>query len=537
MSTPPKPPSDGYERPNCRHRCGRGAVWGTPCSEGPNPDGTCPKSELPCVPRATLRDGRGWITVWASLVTTLLLAAGFHFGSAGPKRSRSADPGPLSTSHAAFTAEVGCAACHETHEGDVDRLLKAIVQPHGFNQACASCHSFAGPADSPHNAAFVSTRGAQSTDCRQCHAEHKGAMADITKMSGEQCQTCHRQTFQRFDLDHPPFPANFPRLARAAIKFDHASHFKGHFLKPGDSFGPTVACATCHGSSPARDDVTTAGFDVACARCHEEQTRQTELTLLRLPDPTTKPAELDAAEATPFMSTRLTGTNPPYGERLRALLGSIVEKGPKELLTASTPTTNTTRLIAGLSHELLATPLKTWLKGDAPGLSPNAPASGWYWFDDLTPELRHRPAGHADPVLRAWLEQTSSEAAPAFKAELRHPQKGPGRCAKCHVLDGPPASTSWTYAPRPAKAQTRFSHGTHLGLRTCIECHALDATVDYNRQFSLPSSPPVSTVHGVTASSCTDCHAEKKVSQDCRLCHRYHTEAVTHLRIPPSKGR
>ncbi len=537
MTTLPNAPSDGYERPNCRHRCGRGAVWGTPCSEGPNPDGTCSQSHLPCVPRSTLRARRGWLTVWASLVTALLLAAGFHFGAKDVKRPISADPGPLSSSHAAFTAGTGCAACHETHEREIGGLLQAITKSHGFNQACSSCHSFSGPADSPHNAAFVSTRGPQTTDCRQCHTEHKGALADITRMSGEQCQTCHRQTLQRFDLDHPPFPKNFPHLARPTIKFNHASHFKEHFLKPGDAVGPTVTCATCHGSTPSRTDVTTAGFDVACARCHEEQTRQTELTLLRLPDPTTKPAELDVAEATPFMAARLTGTNQLYGERLRALLGSIVGKGPKELLAPSVPSTNAARLTAGLNHELLATPLKNWLKGESPVLSPNAPSSGWYWFDDLTPELRHRPAGHADPVLRAWLEQTASDPAAAFKAELRHPQKGPGRCAKCHVLDGPVASIAWNYAPRPASAQTRFSHGTHLGLRNCIECHALDTTVDFNRQFSLPSSPPVSTVHGVAASSCTDCHAEKKVSQDCRLCHRYHTEAVTHLRMPQPKEK
>ena len=537
MSTPPKPPSDGYERPNCRHRCGRGAEWGTPCPEGPNPDGTCPQSELPCVPRATLRVRRGWITVWASLVTALLLAAGFHFGSKGSKHPRSADPGPLSTSHAAFTAEAGCAACHAAHERDVAGLLTAVIKPHGFNEACSSCHSFAGPAATPHNAAFVPTRGPQTTDCRQCHTEHKGSLADISRLTGDQCQTCHKQQFQRFDLDHPPFPANFPRLVGATIKFDHASHFKDHFQKPDNPPGPIVTCATCHESAPSRPNVTTAGFEVSCARCHELQTRQTELTLLRLPDPATKPQEFDAADATPFMATRLTGTNQLYGERLRALLGSIAGKGPKELLATSVPSTNAARLIAGLSPELLAAPLKTWLKGEAPSLSPNAPVSGWYWFDDLTPELRHRPAGHADPVLRAWLDHTSADPASPFKAELRHPQKGPGRCAKCHVLEGAALSTPWTYAPRTSKAQTRFAHGTHLGLRTCIECHALDATVDYNRQFSLPSSPPVSTLHGVMAASCTECHGKTKVSQDCRLCHRYHTEAVTHLRIPQAIGK
>ena len=106
MTTLPNAPSDGYERPNCRHRCGRGAVWGTPCSEGPNPDGTCSQSHQPCVPRSTLRARRGWLTVWASLVTALLLAAGFHFGAKDVKRPISADPGPLSSSHAAFTAGI-----------------------------------------------------------------------------------------------------------------------------------------------------------------------------------------------------------------------------------------------------------------------------------------------------------------------------------------------------------------------------------------------------------------------------------------------
>ena len=527
-------PSDPYERPDCRHRCGRAAGWGKPCGEGPNSDGTCSQTERPCVPRSTLRILRGRITLLASLITTLLLAAGFHFGSGGRKHPAAADPGPLSSSHAAFTAETGCVACHAHHDQGLAALVKSLNAPHNFNRDCSVCHQFAGPPQAPHNnAALIPTRGHRETDCRHCHTEHRGALADITPLTGEQCQSCHKQTFHRFDLDHPPFPKNFPHRVPATVRFDHTSHYKEHFQKPEHLAGPAITCATCHSAHKDRTDIATLGFDVACARCHEDQIRQSELTLLRLPDPVAEAQELDPVDATPFMRTKLADapTAPAYGERLHAWLTELSKDGPAALLENPTTPAQSANLVAGLSPDLLAQTLKTWLKRETPELSPDAPPSGWYWFDDLTPELRYRPSGHSDAAVRAWLERARSGTTNAFFAELHHPQTGPGRCAKCHVLEEPSSVVSWTYPERPAKPQVRFSHGMHLGVRDCTDCHSLDASVDYEQQFHSALSPPLSNFRSLTTATCTTCHAENKVRHDCRLCHRYHSSPQTSARL------
>ena len=72
--------------------------------------------------------------------------------------------------------------------------------------------------------------------------------------------------------------------------------------------------------------------------------------------------------------------------------------------------------------------------------------SGWYWLEDLYPELRYKPAGHADAVTRAWIEfaisnvdRSSNDDADrkrfaAFGNEVTHLRTGVGRCLKCHVI-------------------------------------------------------------------------------------------------------
>lgn len=562
-----------YERPACSFVCGRGAAWGKPCAggpkpdgqcggirecepsmkegrrqcrrpaaaggpceTGPNPDGSCSQVHPPCVPRLTMRARRGRFTLQATILLALLLAAGFHFGGGRGVRPLTADPGPLSAKHANFTAQQGCIACHSGHEKDLGGLIRAVATPHGMNQECSVCHKFAGPADAPHNSATFAKAGraAMPTDCRQCHTEHRGTMANISPMADVQCHACHKAQFERFDLGHPPFPKTMPRLAQPAIRFNHASHLREHFLKPEYKSHPAVNCADCHAASVKERNVATASFEAACARCHGAQITQTELTLLRLPEQPAKLDELDVADATPFLLWKLASTNAAksYGERVRDFLQSVAKIGPEALAPSST-----NALVAGLSPDLITRPAALWLEKKKFETTGKAPASGWYWFEDLNPELRHKPSGHADAVTKAWLEFSVRSANSVgasdkdllrFQKELLHPQTGPGRCAKCHVVPASASEVAWNYAARPTKAQTHFSHGAHLGLRSCIDCHALDAKAGYDAQFAAIGAriEPISNFSGVPQSSCVTCHAEGKVRHDCRLCHEYHRDPV-----------
>ncbi|MCL4787367.1 MAG: hypothetical protein KJ070_11310 [Verrucomicrobia bacterium] len=571
---------DAYERPNQRYRCGRGAGWGKPCAAGPTPDGRCGDTRCtgekgalpPCVPRLTLRARRGRMTWQICTLMILVIAAGFHFGRGTKSRPFAVDPGPPSAKHAKFTSAEGCGACHPAHHAGLGGWVKAIFTHADMNTQCAQCHAFDGLAHLPHNEVFDHSPRPRETDCRQCHTEHRGANAKLTTLTDAQCHTCHAVPFERFDRGHPEFAANFPRLTRGGIKFNHAKHLLDYFKQPEYAARAQQNCTDCHTALSHERNIRTAGFDAACARCHEEQIPQSELVLLRLPDKPAEAAALETDDATSFMTwffQRAGTTN--YGTALQQCLTAAAKDGVAPLAEmleaewrAATPTSNRpsnvvassrsvlqpsaasrpgpSHLLAGLSPELLARAAQLWLKGEKLEPPTLKIQSGWYWLDDLYPELRYKPAGHADAVSRAWLEFSLAAASRApnaadtkraagFRDELAHLRSGVGRCVKCHAVSAPAANPAerrveWYYTGSLLPAHTKFSHGAHLGLLRCHDCHRLNPDANYEGQYNdFTTAAGVSNFKSITLANCTDCHAEKKVRSDCLLCHQYHCGA------------
>ena len=74
------------------------------------------------------------------------------------------------------------------------------------------------------------------------------------------------------------------------------------------------------------------------------------------------------------------------------------------------------------------------------------------------------------------------------------------------------------------QSHTKFSHGVHISLKHCEDCHALDPKADYGAQFHSPwtATPGVSNFKSIRLPVCASCHAESKVRNDCGLCHEYH---------------
>ena len=262
---------------------------------------------------------------------------GFHFGGGGKSRPLAIDPGTLSAKHAHFTSSQGCATCHAAHDADLGGWVKAAFTHSDMNGKCAACHAFAGAADRPHNDKFVAHDGPEKTDCRMCHTEHRGADVNLTTLTDAQCNTCHQVKMQSFTRGHPAFPASFPRVAHARVKFDHAKHLLDHFKKPELAARAPQSCVECHTASRTEGNVRTLGFEAACARCHAEQISQNELVLLRLPEPVppAEAAKLGAADATTFMAWFLQrggGTN--YGIALQQFLAATAKDGIAPLAKA-----------------------------------------------------------------------------------------------------------------------------------------------------------------------------------------------------------
>lgn len=538
-------------RQNDRYECRRAASAAGPCEEGPRPDGSCARVRAGCSPVATLRVLRGRLAVLAvGLVAALVAAGSVRRPGAGAWDLASANPGPLSGPHASFTSEEGCAACHAAHAGGEARWLEAALEGAGdtLSGRCLACHRLAGDPRAPHDSAALRREGWGDLACARCHTEHHGATAGLTEVADDQCAACHRRPFA--DLEsHPGFGETFPHARRASIRFDHVTHLYRHFQDPRGTGLVPRRCVDCHDAATARARVEPRGFDAACAPCHAAQVRRAPLVLYRHPEiPESAydaaqveevlgerpegPAEAGAisVERPTALSAWLLGVEAAdpeaYGGPVQTLVLEMARDGSAPLaerLQGRAPGLPAA-LLAGLAPELVRAAARAWAANREydPPAGPKVP--GWQ-ADAL--ELRYVPAGHADPVLQAWLD-LALEAGPAAAGLLDVEGRGPGACGRCHAVteEAGRLRVEWHYRegdPHPYRA---FVHRPHIELlgpdASCTRCHALDAATDPSAAFRGRDPTRVSGFHPIAKETCTRCHGPGGVRADCLSCHRYH---------------
>ena len=218
-------------------------------------------------------------------------------------------PGPLCSSHAQILAGQGadrCAACHGASDKSLavwltDTLTGGRTIPVSQSELCMKCHENSISPDfalNPHSVAsselnkrtekfkqasvtssksmlgsFGAMTGAHSAAhaeiaCSACHREHHGS-ASLTAVTDQQCQTCHTQSFDSFEGNHPEF-TNWPQQRRSKIAFDHSTHAMKYF--PGKS--TEFNCNQCHVDGPHGNVKLLASFEQSCAVCHEQQIHQ-----------------------------------------------------------------------------------------------------------------------------------------------------------------------------------------------------------------------------------------------------------------------
>jgi hypothetical protein len=158
---------------------------------------------------------------------------------------------------------------------------------------------------------------------------------------------------------------------------------------------------------------------------------------------------------------------------------------------------------------------------------------GWYRQDYF---LYYRPAGHADPFLRAWLAVTGREAgernglARQLFERLSNPS-APGACGECHSVDrGPDGSRIVNWFPfRPDPAEhgfTKFAHRPHLtlvGSEGCKTCHRFNTTANFAATYK-NGNPFVfaASFEPIKKRLCASCHVAGHASAACTTCHNYH---------------
>ncbi len=589
-----------------RFECRRPASAGGPCAEGPNPDGSCSHHHPPCKPRRTLRSVRGFLSVLALGLVVALIAALLTLGGDGAARLVPLNPGPLTGAHANFTRADGCAACHAPHDKSAGEWFLAAFHDNDITDNCLTCHTFGGPPRAAHNTVFPDRTDLGELACVQCHTEHKGEEADIVTLSDAQCRTCHRASAKSFAKGHPAFRETFPHFRRNSVQFDHGTHFGKHFVDQRFAERAPESCTSCHAVATAERTVEPRGFEETCASCHADQIGDREMVLLGLPEmvesmidaedlreacgPTLAAYEalqermealadgeeieqeeeefeaVSVEEAT-AVSAFLLGVAPDdpdeYNEPMRDLIVGLAEDGPDPLAERIDEVAGdevSGRLLAGLSPEVVKRVACAWAANQE--FEPPSEAAFGGWYGDYV-ELKYRPAGHADPVIRGWIEFAIAAVAEAEDEETRDlalamrdmlidRREGPGACVKCHAVsaagtaddeDDERLIVEWTFGDEDHSPFVTYSHGAHLTLlnaagvslmdpdRGCRTCHKLNSEADYGSAFD--SRDPhhfQSNFLAINRETCAECHGQGRVRQDCQLCHDFHLDPAFKLR-------
>ena len=251
-------------------------------------------------------------SLWAkrasySLLVCLLTVTGLTWASVRPANTNLLSPGPLTLAHSSLKQD--CSVCHpNVNAGSVTQLFRAQNHRSDLSARCLECHDL-GPHPgqahdlSPAYLAAVTAQVAtqrrhqtrlqtlvrtipglshtaqQTTACSACHREHAGRANDLSRISDQQCQVCHLQTFSSLAHGHPEF-SHYPYLRRTRIRFDHQTHYATHFANSErtmpDAAGPD-SCTDCHVADPEGNMVLLRGYEASCATCHDAQIRDDSL--------------------------------------------------------------------------------------------------------------------------------------------------------------------------------------------------------------------------------------------------------------------
>lgn len=540
-----------------RWYCNRPFTSGGKCEQGPLANGQCCLKRPPCKPRLSQRARRGRIVMAGGLLGLVVLAALFVAGSDNAFFS----PGQLSSGH----ANIGtCGECHGQ--------ASVFTNDHASNQSllCSDCHEFSATPLQAHNMSFTTTDnkvegGTVQTEhqCKTCHQEHDGEAALNMTRAGQSCSGCHSEA-RKFPGQHPAFNNLAARaVTERALTFDHATHENKHFPDQDQS---AFECDQCHvPKASGASDLALQSFERSCSDCHQSDVTgeffDSGLVLwsvpaidaARLSDTVNLPEAVydEQAFVSPVQVWLLNklGTTP---ENLQAMVNfdlNPLDTGDftasqkdqveyyvreSQTLLRSLQAVNSRpdpadpaveALLAQLSAEQMRTAEAYWFQ-DQP-LPDDAP-----YYGDLTEggtfirgfTLHYRPSGHADPLLKALIEDlvigsTNSNAVDQLLLKDLLSEDLAGQCGRCHQVDRDLVDNNNLWTPTSSGSPlTLFSHRPHippLGDQECVDCHRLDL------------EGPQHDLRQIDIQQCGDCHREGKVENDCLQCHQYHAHPET----------
>lgn len=190
-------------------------------------------------------------------------------------------------------------------------------------------------------------------------------------------------------------------------------------------------------------------------------------------------------------------------------------------------------------------------------------SGGWHQEYGI---IYYKSTGHADPLLKAWLEHVLEDVRdPLRLATLREGfgfaqgalSPATGHCLKCHTVEErrdqqgrlTGAAINWlaygkhTTAAESDRPLTRYNHMSHLLAADCRQCHvtvnkpasgqeyaaAFPGEDSWNPAGNWFEKAGITRFHSnfeqIAKSTCAECHTAVKSGDSCLQCHAYHHPA------------
>lgn len=198
---------------------------------------------------------------WLPKVAVALLLGALLFAAGAWILSRKAiySPGELSAVH----ANLECSQCH------AGSTASAVTR-------CQSCHPSVHPDGDPMAAAHTKANVA----CTSCHAEHRGASADIVAGTGAACTNCHSSIHgpeQRMlaAMRTSTYPVPIPAGDAYIEKFRNFGASENDPLHRNHIQWLNRDCAACHADPDGRAKVAPEVMRARCIACHRTSIQTT----------------------------------------------------------------------------------------------------------------------------------------------------------------------------------------------------------------------------------------------------------------------
>ena len=157
-------------------------------------------------------------------------------------------------------------------------------------------------------------------------------------------------------------------------------------------------------------------------------------------------------------------------------------------------------------------------------LGSQPPMHGGWYVDAGKRSLAYAPKGHADPVLKRWLELLAS--ANRLDDEILTPPAAQ-TCLTCHqpTQAGGAKKIVWRYNHDASERSTvKFSHLPHVTLPQLANCRSCHQTKGDNSLHLVTHGASLGErdFKPLKKSDCAACHTPQGAGDSCQQCHHYH---------------